>query len=288
MIGLSAIFGLSFTLTNISVAELPPLTVVAARLFLAFLILYPLMRFYKTRMPAIGTIWWPLFASGFFGNALPFGLISWGQVRVEAGLTAIFMAAMPLATLVLAHLFTSDEKLDRYKFTGVIFGLIGVMALMGWNNLSQLGDQTLRQLAILGGALCYAVNAIITKKITHLPKWSAMTALMFASSIMMVPVSLAFDQPWTFQPSADALLALLALAIGPTAMATVLILIIIERQGASFLSQINFMVPVFGMFFGVVFLSEVLPANAYIALVIILFGIALSRYGSSRRKPVPT
>ena len=288
MIGLSALFGLSFTLTNISVAELPPLTVVAARLFLAFLILYPLMRFYKTRMPAIGTIWWPLFASGFFGNALPFGLISWGQVRVEAGLTAIFMAAMPLATLVLAHLFTSDEKLDRYKFTGVIFGLIGVMVLMGWNNLSQLGDQTLRQLAILGGALCYAVNAIITKKITHLPKWSAMTALMFASSIMMVPVSLAFDQPWTFQPSADALLALLALAIGPTAMATVLILIIIERQGASFLSQINFMVPVFGMFFGVVFLSEVLPANAYIALVIILFGIALSRYGSSRRKPVPT
>ena len=288
MIGLSAIFGLSFTLTNISVAELPPLTVVAARLFLAFLILYPLMRFYKTRMPAIGPIWWPLFASGFFGNALPFGLISWGQVRVEAGLTAIFMAAMPLATLVLAHLFTSDEKLDRYKFTGVIFGLIGVMVLMGWNNLSQLGDQTLRQLAILGGALCYAVNAIITKKITHLPKWSAMTALMFASSIMMVPVSLAFDQPWTFQPSADALLALLALAIGPTAMATVLILIIIERQGASFLSQINFMVPVFGMFFGVVFLSEVLPANAYIALVIILFGIALSRYGSSRRKPVPT
>ena len=286
MIGLSAIFGLSFTLTNISVAELPPLTVVAARLFLAFLILYPLMRFYKTRMPAIGTIWWPLFASGFFGNALPFGLISWGQVRVEAGLTAIFMAAMPLATLVLAHLFTSDEKLDRYKFTGVIFGLIGVMVLMGWNNLSQLGDQTLRQLAILGGALCYAVNAIITKKITHLPKWSAMTALMFASSIMMVPVSLAFDQPWTFQPSADALLALLALAIGPTAMATVLILIIIERQGASFLSQINFMVPVFGMFFGVVFLSEILPANAYIALVIILSGIALSRYGSSRRKRV--
>ena len=235
-------------------------------------------------MPAIGTIWWPLFASGFFGNALPFGLISWGQVSVEAGLTAIFMAAMPLATLVLAHLFTSDEKLDRYKFTGVIFGLIGVMVLMGWNNLSQLGDQTIRQLAILAGALCYAVNAIITKKITHLPKWSAMTALMFASSVMMVPVSLAFDQPWTFQPSADALLALLALAIGPTAMATVLILIIIERQGASFLSQINFMVPVFGMFFGVVFLSEILPANAYIALVIILSGIALSRYGSSRSK----
>ena len=239
-------------------------------------------------MPARGKIWWPLFASAFFGNALPFGLISWGQVSVEAGLTAIFMAAMPLATLVLAHIFTSDEKLDRYKFTGVIFGLIGVMVLMGWNNLSQLGDQTVRQLAILGGALCYAVNAIITKKITHLPKWSAMTALMFASSIMMVPVSLVFDQPWTLQASSDALLALLALAIGPTAMATVLILVIIARQGASFLSQINFMVPVFGMLFGVVFLSEVLPANAYIALAIILFGIALSRYGSARRTRIST
>jgi len=133
------------------------------------------------RLPSFGKIWWPLFASAFFGNALPFALISWGQVSVEAGLTAIFMAVMPLATLVLAHFFTRDEKFDRFKFIGVMFGLTGVIVLMGWNNLSQLGDQAIRQLAILCGALCYAVNAIITKQITHLPKWSAMTALMFAS-----------------------------------------------------------------------------------------------------------
>lgn len=288
MIGLAVIFGFSFTLTSISVAELPPLTVAAARLLLAFLILYPLMRINGFALPAIGPIWWPLFASAFFGNALPFALISWGQVSVEAGLTAIFMAVMPLATLVLAHLFTQDEKLDRFKFFGVIAGFIGVAILMGWNNLSQLGDQTIRQFAILAGAICYAVNAIITKKITHLPKWSAMTALMLASSIMLVPISLLMDQPWTLHPSSSALWSLLALAVGPTAMATVLILVIIARQGASFLSQINFMVPVFGMLFGVLFLSEVLPANAYIALLVILAGIALSRYGSSRGRRIST
>ena len=76
-------------------------------------------------------------------------------------------------------------------------------------------------------------------------------------------------------------MALIALALGPTALATVMILIIIGRQGASFLSQINFMVPVFGMVFGVVLLREQLPVDAYIALTIILAGIAISRFGRS-------
>ena len=178
LISLALLFGISFTLTSISVADLPPLSVAAARLLLAFILLYPLMRLRGQHLPKFGGVWIVLFASGLFGNALPFALIAWGQVNVEAGLTAVFMAVMPLATILLAHVFTSDEKLDRWKFTGVILGLIGVLVLMGFSTLSSLGQDVLRQFAILCGALCYAVNAIITRKLTHLPKWSAMTALM--------------------------------------------------------------------------------------------------------------
>jgi drug/metabolite transporter (DMT)-like permease len=111
-----------------------------------------------------------------------------------------------------------------------------------------------------------------------------MTALMFCASLWLVPLSLLLDSPWTLQPTALSLAAEVVLAMGPTAIATVLILIIIDRQGASFLSQINFMIPVFGMLFGVVLLGEHLPANAYLALVIILTGIAVSR----RRQPRDT
>lgn len=282
LIALSILFGLSFTLTSIGVRDIPPISLAAGRLVLAFLMLYPLMRLNGQRMPAMGPIWIALLGSGLFGNALPFALISWGQVTVQAGLTAIFMAVMPLATILLAHVFTDDEKLDRWKVLGVLFGLLGVIVLMGFSALNSIGDDLLRQSAILAAAVCYAINAIITRKLTKLPRWSAMTALMVAGCLWLVPVSLWVESPWQVAPSMESVWSMIALAIGPTAIATVMILRIIDRQGASFLSQINFLVPVVGMVFGVLMLSERFPANAYVALVIILLGIALSRMGGRR------
>ena len=282
LIALSILFGLSFTLTSIGVRDIPPISLAAGRLLLAFLMLYPLMRLNGQHMPAMGPIWIALLGSGLFGNALPFALISWGQVTVQAGLTAIFMAVMPLATILLAHVFTDDEKLDRWKVLGVLFGLLGVIVLMGFSALNSLGDDLLRQSAILAAAVCYAINAIITRKLTKLPRWSAMTALMLAGCLWLVPVSLWVESPWQVAPSMESVWSMIALAIGPTAIATVMILRIIDRQGASFLSQINFLVPVVGMVFGVLMLGERFPANAYAALAIILLGIALSRMGGRR------
>ncbi len=273
---------MSFILTSVGVRDIPPISLAAGRVFLALFMLYPLMRLNGQTMPPLGPIWIALLASGLFGNALPFALISWGQVSVQAGLTAIFMAVMPLATILLAHIFTHDEKLDRWKFLGVMFGLLGVVVLMGWSALNSLGDDLLRQTAILAAAVCYAINAIITRKLTRLPRWSTMTALMFAASVWLVPVSLWVDSPWQITPTLDSILALIALAVGPTAIATVMILRIIDRQGASFLSQINFLVPIVGMVFGVLMLNERFPANAYAALVIILLGIGLSRMSGRR------
>lgn len=279
LVALSLLFGISFTLTGIAVSELPPITVAAGRLSIAFLMLYPLMRLSGYRMPAPGPVWGLLFASAFFGYALPFAMISWGQVEVAAGLTAIFMAVMPLATITLAHLFTADEKLDRWKILGVLFGLAGVVILIGPGSLTSLGDQLLPQVVILGGAFSYAINAILTRRLVHLSRWSAVTALMLAASVLLLPASLALEHPWTFRPSFASLAAIGGLAVAPTAAATVLILVIVGRQGASFLSQINFMVPVFGMLFGVFLLGEQLPTTAYIALLVILSGITLSRIG---------
>lgn len=280
---LSVLFGTSFTLTSVGVRDIPPLTLVAGRLLLAFLILYPLMRLNHQKMPAVGRIWWVILASALFGNALPFGLISWGQQSVQAGLTAVFMAVMPLVTLLLAHWLTDDEKLDRWKLMGVILGMLGVVVLIGRSALDTLGDDLIRQSAILLGAVCYAINAIITRQLTGLPRWSVMSALMLMGSLLLLPFSVLIDLPWQLRPAWSSIAAVVALAIGPTAIATVMILVIISRQGASFLSQINFLVPVFGMIFGVTLLNEQLPTNAYVALAIILAGIGLSKLSTRLR-----
>ena len=246
------------------------------------LIVYPIMRIQKQRLPAIGKIWLTIFLSGLLGNALPFALISWGQVKVEAGLAAIFMAVMPLATIVFAQFLTVDERINRWKLIAVLLGFAGIVVLMGFDSLSDLGDETLRQLAILLAAFCYALNAIVTRKLTSIPKYSMTSALMIAACVLIVPFSLVLDQPLSLSPTASSLMAILALAIGPTAIATMLILIIIDRSGATFLSQINFMVPLLGVVFGAVLLQEKLSANAYWALVIIILALAISRYGQKQ------
>ncbi len=267
--------------TSIAVQELSPVVLAWLRVFIALLILYPLMWMAGEHLPKSGRLWLFIVASALFGNAIPFWLIGWGQIKVEAGLTAIFMAIMPLTTIVLAQFFTQDEKLNRWKVCGVLFGLAGVIVLMGWDALRSIGDDTLRQLAILLAAVCYAINAIITKQLLSVPKKSMIAALMLSSVLLLLPWLL-IEAPWSVRPSATAIGAVVMLAIGPTAIATLLILVIIDRQGASFLSQINFMVPVFGVLFGTVFLAERLSPNAYIALVLILVGVALSRWGNQR------
>jgi len=277
---LAAIFGASFIFTGIAVKTLSPTFVAMARLGLATLMLYPFMRLSGARWPVGWRIWGIIVAAGFFGNALPFSLISWGQVQVDAGLTAIFMAIMPLFTVLLAHLLTDDEKMNGLKLVGVSLGLFGVIVLIGWDELAQVGEEKYRQYAILLGALCYSINAILTKYLTGLPRLSMMTALTLVATLMLLPVTLWISPPWSQQFTVSSGLALLFLAVGPTALATLLILEIIDRRGASFLSQINFMVPLFGVLFGWLFLDERLPGNAWLALGFILAGVWLSRMGS--------
>ncbi len=278
---LAAIFGLSFIFTNISVRDIPPLTVTAFRLFIALLIMYPVMLAAGQKLPPPGKIWLYVFLSALFGNALPFALVSWGQVKVDAGLSAIFMAVMPLSTILLAQLLTNDERINRWKMAGVLLGFSGIVVLMGKNSFTSLGDEVLRQLAILTAAVSYALNAIITRKLTSLPKYSMVAALMITASLLMLPASLLIDRPWDLSFHIGSVGALVMLAVGSTAVATLLILTIIERCGATFLSQINFMVPLFGVLFGALLLNERLSANAYAALAIILIALALSRRGQS-------
>ena len=270
--------------THLAVAEIPPLTLAASRVFMALLILLPLMLHSGQTLPRFGIIWLPAVASAILGYALPFALVSWGQLRVPSSLAAIFMAIMPLITIIMAHLFTHDEKLNRWKVTGVLCGLTGVIVLFGVDTLRNLGGpDALSQLAILAAAACYAINALITRSLVSAPRLSMLVALMLVGSLIMIPLSLFVEAPFSGWPSWQACASVLILAVGPTATATLLILVIIKRQGASFLSQINFMVPLFGVFFGWTLLDERLAPSAWLALLIILLGVALSRRGNARR-----
>ena len=277
LISLSAMFGASFLLIKISIVEIPTLTLVAARLVIAAVILWVAMKLAGQQLPRGMKIWMWIIVSAIFGNVLPWWLITWGQVKVDAGLTAILMATMPLATLLLAHVFTDDEKLNIWKMLGVMFGIAGVVVLIGYDQLTTLGDDTIRQYAIALAAICYGVNAIVTKQLIGHPRRAMAASLMIVSLIMVAPLAIIVDQPWAIAPSLGVIIAVVLLGVFPSAFGTLMIFALVARQGASFLSQINFLVPVFGVLWSYLFLSEQLSANAFFALILILMGVALAR-----------
>lgn len=283
---LSAIFGASFMLIGVAVKDVPSLTIVAIRLGLAAGIFLFVAWLRGGAWPA-RRLWVLLALSALLGNALPFFLITWGQEKIDAGLAAILISVMPLLTLTLAHFLTEDEKLNRYKLAGVFLGLAGITYLFGFDKLASIGDEALRQYAIFGAALCYALNVIVMKSLTRLPPYATLAVILLLSFVMVLPFALLIEAPWTLRPSGASLIALLALGIVSTAGGNLLRFEIVRRQGAGFISQINYLIPIFGIVWAFLVLAEMPSPRAYPALGLILAGVALARLGSVRRREVP-
>ena len=277
LLSLAAIWGSSFLFIKIGVESIPPASLTAGRLVLAAAVMTVIALLAKQSLPRNRRVWILITMAALFGNVLPFTLISWGEETVDSGVAAILMAVMPLTTVLLAHLFTHDEPLTWQKSAGVCLGLLGLIILIGPAKLLRLGDDTVRQLAIAGAAFCYGVNALAAKHLIDLPKRALAAAITSLSALIIVPVSVAVDAPWTIAPSNGALLSMILLGLLHTAIATLIMFAIVKRQGASFFSQMNFLTPLVGVFLGAAILLERPPANAYVALAIVLLGIAVAR-----------
>jgi len=284
LLALAGIWSSSFTVIKIGVATIPPLTLTAMRIFLAALILFAYARARGFAVPGTARFWVQAFFVGLFGNTLPFALINWGERTVDSGLAAILMAVMPLATLLLTHLFTEDERLTARKLGGIVVGFLGVVLLVGPNVLEGLGLDAASQIAIAGGALCYAVASTIA---THMPKMhpAARGAPVLAlAAAQAIPLSLLFEAPWSLSPSPASLLAALYLGLFPTALATFIYFHLIGERGATFIALNNYMIPALGVFWGWLFLGEVVSARALAALALILLGIAVANWRARDRR----
>ena len=275
---LAVIWGGSFMLTRIAVAEVPPVTLTAIRQAVAVVILAAVAVQSGQRLNATKSDHAVIVASAFFGLALPFVLISWGLQAITAGLSAILMGLMPLITIIFAHFFTQDEKMNQAKLVGVFLGIGGLVVLFWPDIVARTDADIWRQLAIMGAGVSYAVNALITKRLLHLKPRPMFAVNIGWSLAMLAPAALLFEPLPTANPSAVAWFSILLLGIFPTAVASLLMFRIIGRQGASFFGQINLLVPVAGVIWGALILGERLSFNAFIALAIILSGVAVARF----------
>ena len=277
LLSLVAMWGSSFMFMKIGVATVAPATLVASRVLLAAIILYAVMRARGLALPAWRKQWIAYVALGILGNCLPFFLISWSQQYIDSALAGILISVMPLATLVLAHFLVAGEHMTRQRTLGFAIGFGGIVVLMGPAALQGIGSQALAEAAVLAGALCYAVNSVLARLTIKADFLVASTAVSIMASVVMVPIALLIDEPWTIVPSRNSLAAIVWLGIGPTALATILYFKLIASAGPTFMAMVNYLSPIVALLAGVLLLGERPGPSAISGLSLILLGIALSR-----------
>lgn len=274
LVFLGVIWGASFLFIKVAVADIPPFTLVLGRTAIAALVLYLVIRHRGRKMPPFGPIWGSFLVMGLFNGAIPYSLINWGETQIEAGLAAIFNSLMPLFTVIFAHFATRDEKFTGKKLSGVMLGLAGVVVLMGPSILMGLGSRVLGQLAVAGAAVSYAVAAIYGKRLGKDAPLVLATGQMIGGALIVAPLSLAFDRPWTLSPSPAALAALGCLTLLGTAYAYVVYYRLLAQIGATNLSLVTYIIPVSGVFWGYLVLGERLHWSAFAALGLIMVSVA--------------
>jgi drug/metabolite transporter (DMT)-like permease len=282
LMALVVLWGTSFMFTAIAVDSVDPAAVVFYRLGLGAVVLSLVVYARGDSLPLDWRAWAGFAIMAVAGNALPFFLIAWGQKSVDSGVAGMIMAIMPLLTMVFAHYFVAGETLNRYKLIGFALGITGVVLLLG--PVFEGGGRAFQGgLAIFTAASCYAVNSILIKR---LPRFSPMVGacgVLLMASLIMFPVWL-FVVPANDGISRDSMFSVIWLGIGPTGIATLVLFSVIDRAGPTFLSTINYLIPVVAFLCGAWLLSEPVTWHHFVALATILGGIAVTRF---RASPAP-
>ncbi|HET9398771.1 MAG TPA: EamA family transporter [Sphingomicrobium sp.] len=294
LIVLALIWGAAFLFISVAVREVEPFTYVWLRLTIAAAAMWLFLWWRGESAGLPRQVWVSILVLALFNNAIPFVLFGWGQTHIASGLAAILNATTPIWGVVVAHLFTHDEKLSGRKLAGVALGFAGVTVMIGPALLGSLGDNVLAQLACVTAALCYAFAGVWARRFRGmgLKPISVTTGQLSAGALVMLPVALLVDRPWLdAMPSLTAIGAIAALAVVCSAFAYILYFRLIDRAGATNALLVTLLVPPVAIFFGSLVLHEVIEPRDFAGLALIALGLAaidgrlLKAFSAGRPRP---
>ena len=275
LIFLSVIWGGSFFFIKVALTELQPFTIVLGRVSIGAFVLLLAVRLSGYRMPSDLKVWGAFLFMGLINNLIPFSLISWGQTQISSSLASIMNATTPVWTVLLAHFFTKDEKLTRNRLGGVIFGLIGVVIMIGWDALGGLGINTVAQLAVIGAAIFYGFAGIYGKRFKDIPPIVTAAGQITGTAILAIPITMIVDKPWLIpMPGLNVWAAMLGLALLSTALAYIIYFRLLTTAGATNLLLVTFLVPVSAILLGISILGEQLLLRHVLGMIMIGLSLA--------------
>jgi drug/metabolite transporter (DMT)-like permease len=214
---------------------------------------------------------------GLLNNMVPFSLIVWGQRHIGSGPASILNATTPLFAIMVAHFLTSDEKITRGRFGGVLIGFTGVVLIIGPEALEGLGTNLFAQLAVLGAALSYAFAGVFGRRFRDLGCEPLVTATgqVTASTVVLIPLAAVTERPWTLSmPDLDVWCAIAGLALLSTALAYILYFRILSTAGAGNVLLVTFLIPISAVLLGSTVLGEKLRLEHLAGMLLIGLGLA--------------
>ncbi|MET0527897.1 MAG: EamA family transporter [Microvirga sp.] len=280
---LASLWAAAYSFIKVGVETIPPITFIAARTLIAGSLLVLIMRLRGMSLPRDRASWRNFMIQACLNSAVPFTLIAWAETSIDAGLAAILNSMTPVFTFLITLVWTRHEATDMRKFAGVVVGLAGTCVIIGNQALTHVGQELYAQLAVVLAAVCYAGAAIFGRNFKNLDPMAPAAGSLLSGAVILIPVSLVVDRPWTLAPSDASIMALIALAFFSTALAFVIYFRLIHTLGSvGTTAQAYLRVPL-GVAIGAYFLGETPDTTALIGLVCILIGVALMTLPERKR-----
>ena len=271
---LALLWGSSFFFYKVLVAALPPVTVVLGRLALAAIAMHLWLAAQGQAMPMSGKHWLRFLLLGFLNCSLPFVLIAWAELRISSGLASILNATTPIFMVAVAHWGTDDDRLSAGKAIGIALGILGVIVLVGPGALGG-GGAFWAQLAVIAASCSYGFGGVYSRRFKDMSPLQAATGQMTGATILLIPLSLLIDRPWTLAvPHLDIWAAWLAIALVNTALAYALYFRMVANVAVTYMSLVTLLIPPIALLLGAVFLDERVTLQALAGMAIIALGLA--------------
>ena len=279
-ISLGLIWGVPYFFIKLAVQEMSPYVVACSRLLLASAILLPIAA-RRGALRSVGTHLVPICIFGVVEFVIPFSAISLGEQWISSSATAILIAMVPLTVVLISRFFGVHERLGPWRAAGLVVGLVGVAALVGFGPISGLWGWIgvgCMVLAMIG----YAVGPLIVKRyLADMDSVGPVAASQSVAGLLLLPFALATLPPhW---PTPVALVSIAVLGVLCTAVAMMLMFFLILDAGPSRASIITYVNPAVATLLGVLVLREHLGLGGSMAFVLILLGSWLATRKSAPR-----
>jgi len=270
---LATLWGASYTFIRLGVASIPPVTFIAARTLVGGTLLFAVLGARGIALPGDLASWRRFMLQALLNSAVPFVLIAWAEQIVEAGLATILCSTSPIFTFFITFAITRHEPATLTKLFGVVSGIAGICLIVGVEALNCIGKALVAEVALVVATLCFAGAAIFGRGFAMLDPMVPAAGSMLCGSLVLVPISLIAEQPWTIVPSSMSVMALIGLSVFSTAVAFALYFRLVRTLGSvGVTAQAYLRVPV-GVGIAMLCLGESLPPTALIGLGCVVIGV---------------